>query len=209
MAASSSRVLRTTRRGHGARRPAPRRSSRVSDGAAPMWADVPGAGKGAMRTRWEAGLAVEQHVVKEAGSPLVVPDVAADRCRHSEPRERPPTVQCRHAPPRPRKGAPRRVAAYRGALRPRGPTQEEDHQRLRPRTRGCAGSLPSSVRPKVHVAVCSAQARLSHPWKSDQSPASHAWRSPGVLRSQSGRISLVAARRSCQRSTTDGRPQNQ
>ena len=51
--------------------------------------------------------------------------------------------------------------------------------------------------------------RRSHPWNCDQSPASHASRSPGVLRSQSGRISLVAARRSRQRSSTDGRPQNQ
>jgi hypothetical protein len=50
---------------------------------------------------------------------------------------------------------------------------------------------------------------LFHPWKREKSPAFHASRSPGVLRSQSGRISLVAARRSCQRSTTDGRPQNQ
>jgi hypothetical protein len=50
---------------------------------------------------------------------------------------------------------------------------------------------------------------LFHPWKREKSPAFHASRSPGVLRSQSGRISLVAARRSCQRSMTDGRPQNQ
>ena len=51
--------------------------------------------------------------------------------------------------------------------------------------------------------------RLFHPWKRESSPAFHASRSPGVLKSQSGRISLVAARRSCQRSMTDGRPQNQ
>jgi hypothetical protein len=50
---------------------------------------------------------------------------------------------------------------------------------------------------------------LFQPWKRDKSPAFHASRSPGVLRSQSGRISLVTARRSCQRSATDGRPQNQ
>ena len=50
---------------------------------------------------------------------------------------------------------------------------------------------------------------LFQPWKRDMSPAFHASRSPGVLRSQSGRISLVTARRSCQRSATDGRPQNQ
>ena len=50
---------------------------------------------------------------------------------------------------------------------------------------------------------------LFHPWKRDKSPAFHASRSPGVLKSQSGRISLVTARRSCQRSATDGRPQNQ
>src|SRR5580658_371174 len=51
--------------------------------------------------------------------------------------------------------------------------------------------------------------RLFQPWKRERSPAFHASRSPGVLRSQSGRISLVTVRRSCQRSTTDGRPQNQ
>ena len=49
----------------------------------------------------------------------------------------------------------------------------------------------------------------SQPWNGPRSPASQAARSPGALRSQSGRISLVAARRSRQRSTTDGRPQNQ
>src|SRR5689334_17464174 len=59
------------------------------------------------------------------------------------------------------------------------------------------------------IEVPAAVARLSHPWKREKSPAFHASRSPGVLRSQSGRISLVTARRSCQRSTTDGRPQNQ
>src|SRR5215211_227424 len=50
---------------------------------------------------------------------------------------------------------------------------------------------------------------LFHPWNGERSPASQAARSPGVLRSQSGRISRVTARRSCQRSTTEGRPQNQ
>src|SRR5580692_4009773 len=55
----------------------------------------------------------------------------------------------------------------------------------------------------------SALAFLFHPWKREKSPASHASRSPGLLRSQSGRISLVTTRRSCQRSMTDGRPQNQ
>jgi hypothetical protein len=50
---------------------------------------------------------------------------------------------------------------------------------------------------------------LFQPWKRDKSPAFHASRSPGVLRSQSGRISLVTTRRSCHRSMTDGRPQNQ
>jgi len=69
-----------------------------------------------------------------------------------------------------------------------------------------AGSHPHSF--------CSAEgafvlARLFQPWKRDRSPAFHASRSPGVLRSQSGRISLVTARRSCHRSATDGRPQNQ
>ena len=51
--------------------------------------------------------------------------------------------------------------------------------------------------------------RLFQPWKADRSPALQASRSPGVFRSQSGRISLVTARRSCQRSVTEGRPQNQ
>ena len=51
--------------------------------------------------------------------------------------------------------------------------------------------------------------RRSQPWKRDRSPLSQAARSPRLPRSQSGRISLVAARRSCQRSPVDGRPQNQ
>ena len=50
---------------------------------------------------------------------------------------------------------------------------------------------------------------LFHPWKREKSPAFHASRSPGALRSQSGRTSLIAARRSRQRSLIDGRPQNQ
>ena len=50
---------------------------------------------------------------------------------------------------------------------------------------------------------------LFHPWKAEKSPAFQASRSPGVFRSQSGRISLDTVRRSCQRSTTEGRPQNQ
>ena len=58
------------------------------------------------------------------------------------------------------------------------------------------------------AATCAGD-RRSQPWKGERSPASHAARSPGLLRSQSGRTSLVAARRSCQRSSTDGRPQNQ
>src|SRR6202453_4830480 len=59
------------------------------------------------------------------------------------------------------------------------------------------------------IEASSILARLFHPWKRERSPAFHASRSPGVLRSQSGRISLVTARRSCHRSMTDGRPQNQ
>jgi hypothetical protein len=59
------------------------------------------------------------------------------------------------------------------------------------------------------VEASSTLARLFHPWKREWSPAFHASRSPAVLRSQSGRISLVTVRRSCQRSMTDGRPQNQ
>ena len=54
-----------------------------------------------------------------------------------------------------------------------------------------------------------ASARLFHPWKDEKSPAFQASRSPGALRSQSGRTSLVTVRRSCQRSIADGRPQNQ
>jgi hypothetical protein len=54
-----------------------------------------------------------------------------------------------------------------------------------------------------------AAARLSQPWKGERSPAFQASRSPGALRSQSGRISRVTARRSCHRSTVEGRPQNQ
>ncbi len=60
-----------------------------------------------------------------------------------------------------------------------------------------------------HPAGASAAARRSQPWKDERSPASQASRSPGALRSQSGRISRLASRRSCQRSTTEGRPQNQ
>ncbi len=73
-----------------------------------------------------------------------------------------------------------------------------------------AGLIAGSHR----YSVCPAEGafatpRLFHPWKRDKSPAFHASRSPGVPKSQSGRISLVTARRSCQRSMTDGRPQNQ
>jgi hypothetical protein len=59
------------------------------------------------------------------------------------------------------------------------------------------------------IEAASTLACLFHPWNREKSPAFHASRSPGVPRSQSGRISLVTARRSCQRSMTDGRPQNQ
>ena len=58
------------------------------------------------------------------------------------------------------------------------------------------------------VEASSLPACLFHPWKREKSPEFRASRSPGVLRSQSGRISLVTMRRSCQRSITDGRPQN-
>jgi len=59
------------------------------------------------------------------------------------------------------------------------------------------------------IEASSILACLFHPWKCEKSRAFHASRSPGLLRSQSGRISIDTARRSCQRSTTDGRPQNQ
>src|SRR5262249_42300297 len=38
-------------------------------------------------------------------------------------------------------------------------------------------------------------ARLSHPWKCEKSPLSHASRSPGVLRSQSGTTDLNKKRK--------------
>src|SRR5262245_24165174 len=47
------------------------------------------------------------------------------------------------------------------------------------------------------------------PWNAETSPASQASRRPGALRSQSGRISLDTARRSRQRSSKLGLPQNQ
>jgi hypothetical protein len=52
-------------------------------------------------------------------------------------------------------------------------------------------------------------ARLFHPWKFEKSPEFQASRSPGLPKSQSGRISLVTTRRSCYKSAIDGRPQNQ
>ena len=66
--------------------------------------------------------------------------------------------------------------------------------------------------PRQRVAGSPPARRLSsrsHPWKGARSPASQRSRSPGVLRSQSGRASLDAARRSRHRSAIDGRPQNQ
>ena len=66
------------------------------------------------------------------------------------------------------------------------------------------GQVPGS-----QVAFRLGAARRFQPWKAEWSSASHASRSPGVLRSQSGRICRETSRRSCQRSTTDGRPQNQ
>ena len=68
---------------------------------------------------------------------------------------------------------------------------------------------PDELARARHRVVAFAAVSRSQPWKGAWSPAFQASRSPGVLRSQSGRISLVTARRSCQRSTTDGRPQNQ
>ena len=49
--------------------------------------------------------------------------------------------------------------------------------------------------PGGHARQCAPEASwpfLSQPWNDERSPASHASRSPGVLRSQSGRISRVA-----------------
>ena len=72
------------------------------------------------------------------------------------------------------------------------------------------GRRGEQLRDERHqAALVDVGARRSHPWKADRSPASHASRSPGALRSQSGRISRLTARKSCQRSTIDGRPQNQ
>ena len=81
----------------------------------------------------------------------------------------------------------------------------------RPRRQGPGRAQPVTItRPPAGIQFTAArEARRSHPWKGDRSPAAQASRSPGLLRSQSGRISLVAARRSRQRSSTDGRPQNQ
>jgi drug/metabolite transporter (DMT)-like permease len=61
----------------------------------------------------------------------------------------------------------------------------------------------------VHAALGLAPARRFQPWKDERSPASQASRRPGVARSQSGRISALTSRRSCHRSTNEGRPQNQ
>jgi hypothetical protein len=90
---------------------------------------------------------------------------------------------------------------------------------LRPRWRGTPQLRTSSARLNV-VSALTAQLvlyfgtraafpSLFHPWNADKSPASQASRSPGALRSQSRRISRVTSRRSCHKSTTEGRPQNQ
>ena len=50
---------------------------------------------------------------------------------------------------------------------------------------------------------------LFQPWNGARSPASQRSRSPGVLRSQSGRISRAHRAQVPARSSTDGRPQNQ
>jgi hypothetical protein len=85
-----------------------------------------------------------------------------------------------------------------------GSARRERHTRAR------AGRRTARVaRGTDQVALGLAAARLFQPWNGERSPASHASRSPGVLGSQSGRISALTARRSCQRSTTEGRPQNQ
>src|SRR5437588_7358015 len=61
----------------------------------------------------------------------------------------------------------------------------------------------------VRAVLQLAATRYPEPWKGERSPAFQASRSPGVLSSQSGRISRVTTRRSCQMSATEGRPQNQ
>jgi hypothetical protein len=74
----------------------------------------------------------------------------------------------------------------------------------------CSTPGPTRSRPRSrHAGDRFRRARLFHPWKAERSPASQASRSPAVLRSQSGRISAVTARRSRRRSSTPGRPQNQ
>ena len=80
---------------------------------------------------------------------------------------------------------------------------KEDHARVRhwsshgPFGAGSARALPGCG-PSGFQA--SGLARRFQPWNGDKSPASQASRSPGVLRSQSGRTSLLTSRRSCHRS---------
>ncbi len=87
---------------------------------------------------------------------------------------------------------------------------------LQPRARGVCGAGALEIgreRGPVHSEARAAAIRsglhLLQPWKDESSPASQASRSPGAARSQSGRISRVASRRSRRSSSTDGRPQNQ
>ena len=72
-----------------------------------------------------------------------------------------------------------------------------------------AGSVGKAARTVAQPPLALAEARRSQPWNGAQSLASQASRNPGALRSQSGRVSRCTSRRSCQRSTNDGRPQNQ
>src|SRR5215212_443726 len=92
---------------------------------------------------------------------------------------------------------------------PRGGERRDPHALSRPALRPASSQATQGAVIGPGHAVAPAGGRLSHPWKAERSPASQASRSPGMLRSQSGRISRVAPRRSCQRSTTEGRPQNQ
>src|ERR687890_2003593 len=103
------------------------------------------------------------------------------------------------------------------------PDERTDLPVIRPSTNGTSweGRVPTlfqarqdrggeQLRDEWHQAALGLAAdRVFQPWKGERSPASHASRSPGVLRSQSGGTSRVTSRRSCQRSTVEGRPQNQ
>ena len=99
--------------------------------------------------------------------------------------------------------APERCRAARRPPRPPGRGRREDRLVPVPVVLHALPVAEVTVRRKPRPV---SRPSLFHPWKGVRSPASQASRSPGALRSQSGRISLVTARRSCQRSSTEGGP---